>query len=102
MRQETIFAEQLSWITDEEADKIGSDSPLIAEFIETLGLEGAMRFVQRFGGCQIYIPKLSRMVRERRDQRIRAEFTGANHFDLARRYGLSMSHVREILRREEG
>ena len=102
MRQENIFAEQLSWMADDSCEDIACNSPLMAELTEMYGFDGALKFVHRFQGTQIYVPKLSSVVRERRDYHIRTEFTGANHFDLARRYGLSVSHVREILRRDEG
>ena len=64
---------------------------------ELFGVEGALRLAKHSGGMRIYIPKLDTLVREHRDARIRSEFTGFNHRELARKYGLSETWIREII-----
>ena len=46
-----------------------------------------------YGGLQIYIPLESRYIKKK----IQEEFTGANHRELAKKYGLSLRHVYRIL-----
>lgn len=48
-----------------------------------------------WGGHQPYIPKDS----QRRAARLYREFTGSNHEELARKYGLSVSAVYKIIQR---
>ena len=86
------------WLT-EIADEIPLDSlPEEYQIIaELFGMEGALRLAQRSGSMRIYVPKLDTLVREHRDARIRAEFTGFNHRELARKYGLSETWIREIV-----
>lgn len=66
---------------------------------ELFGTEGALRLSKHSGGMRIYIPKLDTLVRNRRDAFIRAEFNGFNHRDLARKYELSESWIREVVQR---
>lgn len=60
-----------------------------------LAIVEAIRF--RFGGSLLYIPKGAAMDRATRDVELCAAFTGCNHRELARRYGLSVSKVYDIL-----
>ena len=55
----------------------------------------AIRF--RFGGSQLYIPMPARPNCAARHAEIRAAFTGKNHRELARRHGLSVGTVYDIL-----
>lgn len=51
---------------------------------------------REYGGLQVYIPLPSRYIRHK----IVKEFTGANHKELARKYGLSVRQVYRILKEE--
>ena len=42
-------------------------------------------------------PKWEKVCRAARDRAIRAEFTGTNHRELARKYGLTVVWIRAIL-----
>ena len=53
----------------------------------------------QFGGGLIYINQGKKFLRAQRDAAIWREFTGHNHLNLARRYGLSVAHVYDILAR---
>jgi Mor family transcriptional regulator len=49
-----------------------------------------------YGGGQIYVP----MDTARRNAEIYKAFTGDNHFELARRYHMSVSSVYKVIRQE--
>ncbi len=66
---------------------------------EIVGVEGALRLAQHLGGLSFYYPRLDSLLRDKRDAQIRAEFTGCNHRDLARKYKLTESWIREIVQR---
>lgn len=52
-----------------------------------------------WGGGMIYIPQGARFERQQRDATIWREFNGRNHAELARRHGLTLSCVYDILAR---
>ena len=54
----------------------------------------------KWGGGLIYIPQGARYERQQRDGQIWREFNGRNHAALARRHGLTLSCVYDILARE--
>lgn len=66
---------------------------------EIVGVENALRLAQHLGGLSFYYPRLDSLLRDKRDAQIRAEFTGCNHRDLARKYKLTESWIREIVQR---
>ena len=60
-----------------------------------LAIVEGIRF--RFGGSLMYIPIGVKMDRAARDAELCAAFTGRNHRELSRRYGLSVAKVYDIL-----
>jgi Mor family transcriptional regulator len=76
-------------------ESLSADLQAVAE---VFGIEGALRLSQRLGGMQIYIPKFEGLVRAPRNARIRAEFNGRNHRALARKYSMTETAIRDILR----
>lgn len=52
---------------------------------------------RHYGGGMVYFPKLDKPLIRIRDEKIREEFNGHNHRDLARKYGITESWVREIV-----
>lgn len=66
---------------------------------EIVGVEDALRLAQHLGGLSFYYPRLDSLLRDKRDAQIRAEFTGCNHRDLARKYNLTESWIRQIVQR---
>ncbi|MRR15682.1 MAG: hypothetical protein EG826_04405 [Deltaproteobacteria bacterium] len=66
---------------------------------EIVGIENALKLAQHLGGLSYYYPRLDSLLRDKRDAQIRAEFTGCNHRDLARKYKLTESWIREIVQR---
>ncbi|NPU84393.1 MAG: hypothetical protein HPY65_07875 [Syntrophaceae bacterium] len=65
-----------------------------------IGMEPTLRLARHIGGMRIYYPKLDSLFRDKRDERIRAEFTGNNHRDLARKYDLTEAWIRAIVQRK--
>lgn len=67
------------------------------EVARIIGIDNAIKLSQYLGGLGYYFPKLDSMLRQTRDELIRKEFTGFNHRDLARKYGLTEVWIREIV-----
>jgi len=67
------------------------------EVARLIGVENAVRLSEHLGGLVFYFPQLDGMLRKKRDARIKKEFNGANHKDLARKYGLTERWIREIV-----
>jgi len=72
------------------------------EIAGIVGIENTLRLAKHLGGLIFYFPELDSMLRKIRDDRIRREFTGFNHKDLARRYGLSEIWIRKIVQANPG
>ena len=53
------------------------------------------------GGLLVYIPKGFANKVNARNSLIRKEFTGDNHYELSRKYGVSVQHIDTILGRED-
>ncbi len=53
--------------------------------------------LEELGGLRISIPTLKELYKKERNKRIREIFNGANHEELAIRFGLSLTHVRWIV-----
>lgn len=67
---------------------------------KAIGIKALMLLAQEVGGTTLYVPKAESLVQEVRDRKIRAEFNGSNYRELARKYNLSESWVRRIVREE--
>ncbi len=63
-----------------------------------LGREIAERMAAVWGGQNIYFPQGMSMRLAQRDRQIYSEFTGANHSDLARKYGVSIQWIYKIVK----
>ena len=53
--------------------------------------------MEEYGGTYFYIPKMDKIERADRDNRIRAEFDGYNFRPLAQKYGLTEVTIRSIV-----
>ena len=67
--------------------------PLTLDIIEAIHI--------KFSGETIYIPTTKTFDRAQRDKAILAEFDGGNHRAIARRYGLSLVRIYQIINREQ-
>jgi len=70
------------------------------ELAHVVGIDGALRLSSYLGGMAIYYPKLDALIQRLRDDRIRAEFNGSNHRELARKYDLTERWIREIVQQK--
>lgn len=75
----------------------GDLPPEYREIAEAIGMDAALTLVRIRGGEGIYVPKFEKISRAARDRAIRAEFNGANHRELARRHGLTVSWIYVIV-----
>lgn len=64
---------------------------------ELIGLEGFKNLVRAFNGTSIYVPKIESLEKAVRDERIREEFNGGNYRELALKYGLTETWIRNIV-----
>ena len=71
--------------------------PDFRDIAETIGLEPTLKLVEARSGEGIYVPKVDKVCRAARDRAIRSEFTGTNHRELARKYGLTVVWIRAIV-----
>lgn len=67
------------------------------EIAGIIGVENTVYLAQVYAGTSVYFPKLERALLTVRNQVIRREFDGANLRALARRWNLSVRHLRQIV-----
>lgn len=68
------------------------------ELADVIGFEPYKKLVFHCGGIRLNIPKPETLLIESRNRKIHREFNGGNHKQLARRYGLSETSIRTILK----
>lgn len=76
--------------------------PDFRNIAETIGLEPTLKLVEARGGDGLYVPTVATVCRADRDRAIRAEFNGASHRDLARKYDLTVVRIRTIVGQAAG
>lgn len=69
----------------------------LVSFAELVGQDVFMKICEEYGGSQIYFPKKDSLMRGYRDRVIKKEYDGTNVVDLAKKYGLSSNHIRNIV-----
>ncbi|OPY15629.1 MAG: Mor transcription activator family protein [Syntrophus sp. PtaB.Bin001] len=65
-----------------------------------IGIENTLKLSRHIGGMDFYFRKIDSLLLQKRDEKIRTEFNGFNHRELARKYGLTETWIREILRKK--
>lgn len=65
---------------------------------EELSWEFAREVGESWGGINLYISKGYQISKHKRDLQIYTEFDGANHAELARKYGMSEQWIYRIIR----
>ena len=66
------------------------------EIAEAIGVENFYMLTKVVGGATIYLPKPDSVLRPVRDARIKAEFNGYNHPELAKKYRVTERWVRQL------
>ncbi|GAB6158295.1 hypothetical protein JCM39194_14950 [Desulfotomaculum varum] len=69
---------------------------LYREIAEAIGVGNFVKLTQLVGGTTIYLPKTESIVRPVRDAKIREEFNGYNHMELAKKYDVTERWVRQL------
>lgn len=64
--------------------------------VEAIGFDNFIKLADYAGGTTIYIPKAEALIRPIRDKKIKDEFNGFNHQELAKKYNLSERWIRAI------
>jgi len=67
---------------------------------EIIGKDLTLKLAHHLGGDGFYFRKLDNMFLFKRDEQIRAAFTGANHKELAHDYNLTERQIRNILQQK--
>ena len=65
---------------------------------DQVGREIAERMASHWGGQNIYFPMGLSYKLSQRDRQIYDDFTGANHSELARKYGVSLQWIYKIVK----
>lgn len=76
-------------------DALGID----AAIAEQVANEIAYRLSEHWGGSMIYITKNTLWQARQRDQEIIQAFTGHNHHELSKQFGLSLQYIYTVLAR---
>lgn len=63
---------------------------------ELIGVDNLLKLAEYVHGDEFYIPAPAFFLRPVRDQKIRNEYNGRNHHELAKKYGLNERTIREI------
>ena len=69
---------------------------LYKEIAEAIGIGNFYKLAEGGGGATVYIPKPESVTRPVRDARIKAEFNGYNHPELAKKYNVTERWVRQL------
>ena len=63
---------------------------------EAIGTDNFYKLAEVVGGTTVYIPKPESVTRPVRDARIKEEFNGYNHPELAKKYNVTERGVRQL------
>ena len=76
-------------------DELSDDQQELAECI---GIDAYRLLVKHYGGNSIYISQPKSLIRTNRNEMICNDYNGKNIKELTRKYGLSVSTIRNILK----
>lgn len=77
-----------------QMENLDEEQKVLAELI---GLEAFKSLVRAFNGTSIYITKIESLEKTVRDELIKEEFDGSNYKELALKYGLTETWIRNIV-----
>jgi len=83
------------WIREVSVKDLPETAQEIAGMI---GLGATVKLHQELGGTYIYFPKLDKFLIPIRDSNIQKDFNGVNINELAKKYDLSTTAIRRILK----
>lgn len=71
------------------------------DIADVIGVDAFVKLVAAYGGTDhLYVPEATALVIPVRDKLIRREFDGGNYIALASKWGLTVRHVREIVKQQ--
>lgn len=73
----------------------------LREVAEIIGLRNTLKLAQKYQGIPLYLNMLDSAIAEARNRRIRKEFNGSNHRQLAQKYRLTEVWIRQLLKEHE-
>lgn len=88
---------KLDWIKDLKIEEIAELPEAYQTIASVIGIESTIKLAETFGGTSFYFQKLDKLLISMRDKRIKKEFTGFNHKQLATKYGLTEVWIRQII-----
>ena len=69
------------------------------ELAECIGMGAFVKLVDVYGGTgRLYVPQPDTLLIPIRDRLIRAEYSGSNIYELARKWDLSDAYIRQIVK----
>lgn len=68
-------------------------SPDISEAVRCIGMNAVLILCRELGGNAIYFPQLEKLIAPAVRELVKKEFTGYNHSELSRKYGISLRCV---------
>lgn len=73
---------------------------MLRKMAEQIGVEKFSEVVYNFGGLNIYFPKFENLTAPARNRLIIREFNGGNYDELALKYRVTESWVRQIVKQD--
>lgn len=73
--------------------------PTYQQIARVIGIENALKLGRELGGEQFYLPKVDICLSKVRDRKIIEEFKGGNYVEIARKYGVTSNHVRQLIKK---
>lgn len=68
----------------------------IYTFAQIVGFDKALEIAKTFSGESLYMPKYENVIKQFQIRKILSDFNGYNYKYLAKKYNLSVRHVRRI------
>jgi Uncharacterized conserved protein len=69
---------------------------LYRKIADAIGAKNFFALAEAIGGTTVYIPKAESLVRPIRDAHIKEEFNGYNHYELAKKYDVTVRWVQQL------
>lgn len=66
--------------------------------VELIGVENTIKIMNEFGGSQVHFPMKRNVVMLFMPEIIGREFDGYNYTEFAKKYGISTSYIRKVLK----
>lgn len=70
----------------------------LALMYDIVGEEKFLEIVKMYGGSNVYIPTYKSVIRNCRNREIISRFNGVNTAQLSREYGISVTHIKNIIK----